>query len=251
MSEERRSRDDLPEQQRLFVAAKVSMATVGELAAATETLARRAQLAGLRVRWVAPASYHVTLKFLGWARPDTVTALRDALARAVVGVPPFSFRTERLGAFPSLEKASVLWAGIDDRSGSLGRLAQAIDREMAELGFEAERRRFHAHVTLGRLREPSNVSEVVLPLAEQVFSETRTAEVFLLESEMKSTGSEYRSVVKIALETAAEAAKRQTATVQRPSFDASSTSSGAPDGPRSSTGSGSSDAGSGTDDGWG
>jgi RNA 2',3'-cyclic 3'-phosphodiesterase len=235
------------DQKRLFVGVKVSMATVSELAAATETLARRAQLAGLRVRWVAPASHHVTLKFLGWTRPDTVTALADALGKAVAGVPPFSFRTQRLGGFPSLDKASVLWAGIEDRSGSLTRLAEAIDREVAELGFEPERRRFHAHVTLGRLREPSNVSEVVLPLAEQVFSETRASEVFLFESEMKSNGSEYRSLLKIALETPAEAAKRQTATVQRPSFDASNTA----DGPRSSDGSSGSDAGSGTDDGWG
>ena len=229
----------MSEGQRLFVGVKVSMAVVGDLSGAVETLARRAQQGGVRVRWVAPASYHVTLKFLGWARPDTVEAIDDALRRAVAAVPPFAFRTERLGAFPTVERATVVWAGIDDRSGSLVRLAQAIDREVAVLGFEPEKRRFHPHVTLGRLRDPADVSQVLLPLSEQVFSETRASEVHLFESVMKSTGSEYATVAKIGLETASEAAKRQTATVQRPSFDAS-------------TGSGSQAASDvGSDDGWG
>jgi 2'-5' RNA ligase len=224
---------------RLFVGAKVSMATVGDLSAAAETLARRAQQGGVRVTWVAPASYHVTLKFLGWTRPDTAEAIGDALQRAVVGIPPFAFRTERLGAFPSVERASVIWAGIDDRSGSLTRLAQAIEREVEALGFQPERRRFHAHVTLGRLRDPGDVGQVLLPLSEQVFSETRASEVHLFESVMKSTGSEYTAIAKIALETASEAAKRQTANVQRPSFDASQ-------------GTGSQAASEvGSDDGWG
>jgi RNA 2',3'-cyclic 3'-phosphodiesterase len=227
--------------QRLFVGVKVSMSVVGDLSSAVETLARRAQLGGLRVRWVAPASYHVTLKFLGWTRPETVSALEDGLGRAVAGIPPFAFRTERLGAFPSPERATVVWAGIDDRSGALVKLAEAVDREMAQLGFEPEKRRFHPHVTLGRLRDPGDVSQVLLPLSEQVFSETRAAEVHLFESQMKSKGSEYATIAKIALETASDAAKRQTATVQRPSFD---TSKGPGD--RAS-----SDVGSGTDDGWG
>ena len=225
--------------QRLFVGVKVSMATVGDLSAAAETLARRAQQGGVRVKWVAPASYHVTLKFLGWTRPETAEAIGDALQRAVVDIPPFGFRTERLGAFPSVERATVVWAGVDDRSGNLARLAQAIDREVAALGFEPERRRFHAHVTLGRLRDPSDVGQVLLPLSEQVFSETRASEVHLFESVTKSTGSEYATVTKIALETPSEAAKRQTATVQRPSFDASQ-------------GTGSQAASEvGSDDGWG
>jgi len=211
----------MAENLRLFVGARVSMAVVADLSGAAETLARRAQQSNLRVRWVAPATYHVTLKFLGWARPDAVGAIGDALRRACTGVAPFSFRTERLGAFPSPERATVVWAGVDDRGGHLTRLAEAIDKETAALGFDRERRRFHAHVTLGRVREPSDVSQALLPLSEQVFSETKVAEVVLFESIMKSSGSEYSAVLRIPLETAAEAARRQTAALQRPSFDAS------------------------------
>ncbi len=208
---------------RLFVGARVSMATIGELSGTAEMLARRAQQAGVRVKWVEPATYHVTLKFIGWARREAAAAIGDALARAVPesGVAPFSFRTARLGAFPTPEKASVVWAGVDDRSGGLGRLAAAIDRELEAVGVGRDKRAFHAHVTLGRLRDPASVAQVILPFSEQVFSETSLTEVVLFESRTKSTGSEYSPIAKIALFRPENAEKRQSRDVEPSPLDAS------------------------------
>jgi 2'-5' RNA ligase len=208
---------------RLFVGARVAMATVGELGGTAEMLARRAQQAGLRVKWVAPASYHVTLKFIGWVRRDAAEAIGDAVVRAVAGsaIAPFAFRTQRLGAFPTAEKASVVWAGIEDRTGGLGKLAAAIDRELEALGIARDKRAFHAHVTLGRLRDPADVSQVLLPFAEQVFSETRLTEVVLFESRTKSTGSEYSPIVRAPLFRAENEPKRQSRDVEPTQFDAS------------------------------
>jgi 2'-5' RNA ligase len=205
---------------RLFVGARVSMATVGELSGTAEMLARRAQQAGVRVKWVAPATYHVTLKFIGWARHEAAQAIGDALVKAVVE-PPFSFRTARLGAFPTTEKASVVWAGVDDKTGGLGRLAASIDRELEAVGVAREKRAFHAHVTLGRLRDPASVAQVILPFSEQVFSETSLTEVVLLESRTKSTGSEYSPIAKIALSRPENAEKRQSRDVEPSPLDAS------------------------------
>src|SRR5690242_3040322 len=116
---------------RLFVGVRISVATANALAACAETLARRARDAGIDVRWVSPANYHVTLKFLGWARASTIGAIRDGLGIAVCeaasalaargGGRP-AFRTVRLGAFASLDKANVVWAGVED-GGALGELA--------------------------------------------------------------------------------------------------------------------------------
>ena len=208
---------------RLFVGARVSMATIGELGGTAEMLARRAQQAGLRVSWVAPATYHVTLKFIGWVRREAATAIADALPRAVAAakVAPFSFRTQRLGAFPTAEKASVVWAGIEDRSGGLAALAAAIDRELEAIGVARDKRAFHAHVTLGRLRDPASVSQVILPFAEQVFSETSLAEVILFESRTKSKGSEYFPIAKIGLSRPENAEKHQTHPIEPSPFDAS------------------------------
>src|SRR5260221_7508550 len=94
---------------RLFFGVRVSVATANSLARCAETLARRAKDAKLDIRWVAPTSYHVTLKFLGWTHDDAIGSVRDRVAAAIAGVQPFKFRTSRLGAFASLDKASVVW----------------------------------------------------------------------------------------------------------------------------------------------
>lgn len=213
-------RKDTPREpgRRLFVGIRVSVSTANNLAHAAETLARRARDAGVDVRWVAPTNYHVTLKFLGWTREAAIGAVCDALDAAAVGTPRMTLRTTRLGAFPSLDKANVLWAGVEEQSGALAALAARIDAACAALGFRAEHRGFHAHVTLGRARETRALRDVVLPVSEQMFGDTRVDAATLFESETKSTGSVYREVHRIIFKTApntgSEASERQTPAVQ-------------------------------------
>ncbi len=202
---------------RLFIGVPVSLRTLDALAGATETLARRAQNARLPVRWLAPASYHVTLKFLGWCRPDTVDAVVDEARRVAGAIEPFRFATARLGAFPSAAKATIVWAGIEDAAGRLVALADKVEHAMVGLGFSRESRRFHPHVTLGRLREPADVADVLLPMSEQAFSETRVENLIVYESRTISNGSEYSAVAEIPLGAAHLPPKRQTTGLERAS----------------------------------
>jgi 2'-5' RNA ligase len=208
---------------RLFVGVRISVAASNALAGCAETLARRARDAGVDLRWVPPINYHVTLAFLGWTGVEAIGPVCDALAAAIAGETRTTFRTTRLGAFPSLDHASVLWAGIEDGA-ALTRLARPIGAAMAGLGFEPrgierDRRSFHPHVTVARLRTPRAIREIVLPMAEQMFGDTRIDAVTLFESEMKSSGSVYREVQKIAFDravrTPSEPSKRQTDALER------------------------------------
>jgi 2'-5' RNA ligase len=205
-------REERPPGKRLFIGVRVSVQTANALASAAETLQRRTKDAGIDVKWVAPVNYHATLKFLGWTREDAIGAVRDALDKALVGAKPLKFRTARLGAFPSLEKASVLWAGVD--GGALDELAARVEQAMTGIGYAAETRAFHAHVTLGRLRETRPVKDVVLPLSEQMFSDTRIDGVSLFESETKSSGSVYRELHRIGFKEPKTDEKRQTGAVE-------------------------------------
>ena len=81
-------------------------------------------------RWIDPAAWHVTLKFLGATAPHLVERVRGTIAGAVAAVMPFEARLDGLGTFPPRGRSRVLWAGIEDRSGRLAALAQeAVHRD--------------------------------------------------------------------------------------------------------------------------
>ena len=205
--------------QRLFVGVKVSLATVNALSGAVEALARRATTAGVRVRWLAPATYHVTLRFLGWTRPEAIEALRDRLREVAAAHKPFELVTRRLGAFPRPGAARVVWAGVEDGSGQLAALASAMEAMAVDLGYRAEARAFQPHVTLGRLADPADVANALLPLAEQDFSRSRVDAAILFDSVTKSKGFEYEAIVAARLEGHSKPQKRQTDTLKRPAYD--------------------------------
>ena len=185
-----------PEGKRLFVGVRVSTAASNALGKAVELLARRARDAGVEIKWVSPVNYHLTLKFLGWTRIETIRAIEDALVAAASGTPRITFRTSRLGGFPSLDKATVLWAGVED-GGEINKLGARIESAMTGIGYAAETRPFHPHVTVARMRETRLLKEVVLPVAEQMFGDTRIEAVTLFESETKSSGSVYTEISRI------------------------------------------------------
>lgn len=212
---------------RLFVGARVSIATANNLSQAVETIARRARDGGADVRWVSPANYHVTLKFLGWTRSEAIDAIRDALVAVCATARPFSLTTARLGAFPSLDKASTVWAGVE--CPELAALATTIEAAMEALGFARDRRSFSPHVTLGRLRESRPLKEAVLPVAEQMFGDTRIDSITLFESETKSAGSVYRELARIGFPTTPDTAERQTRALSLGAPTASSDSRGGRD----------------------
>jgi 2'-5' RNA ligase len=201
---------EAPDRIRLFLGVEISLAAVRELAVVAESLRRKARAAGLPVRWVAPEGYHVTLKFLGWTRPEAVGAIADVLAGPIAAVGEFSITGRGQGAFPRADRARVLWAGIDDPAAGLARLAEIVETTLEPVGFAREPRDFHAHVTLGRIRQSGDVQELLGGASEKMFRESRVTAVTLFESVLKSGGSEYHAQARFGLREAALAAKRQT-----------------------------------------
>jgi 2'-5' RNA ligase len=102
-----------------------------------------------------------------------------------------------IGAFPSMRKPAVVWAGIlpDPR---LELLHHDIEEACAALGFELDGRPFRPHVTLGRVRrggrppDASALAEVggnVRPRAEFMVES-----VDLMLSKQEVSGSSYEAL---------------------------------------------------------
>jgi 2'-5' RNA ligase len=104
------------------------------------------------MRWSDPEQFHLTLRFIGEVGQGTFYEIGEALAG--VSHPPFELALKGLGQFPPRGAPHTLWVGIEDPSGALATLRRRIERRLADVGLEPERRKFAPHVTLGRFRSP-------------------------------------------------------------------------------------------------
>lgn len=104
----------------------------------------------LPVRWIDPDHFHVTLKFLGEVRREKVEAVTEALERVASSTKAFSTEVAGFGAFPTIRRPRVIWLGVG-ATPELRCLKQDLEWALGEVGFDAETRAFHPHVTLGRV----------------------------------------------------------------------------------------------------
>lgn len=104
------------------------------------------------IRWSAPDQLHLTLRFIGEVPHEVFYEIGAALGEIVLR--PFEIRLKGLGLFPPRGAPHTVWVGVEDESGGLAQLKRRIDRAIDSVGVLPERRKFQAHVTLGRFRDP-------------------------------------------------------------------------------------------------
>jgi 2'-5' RNA ligase len=114
----------------------------------------RQELAGLRrglpdARWVAEDNYHITLRFIGGVTGATAEDVDDALMG--VEAPAFTFHLKGVGHFGPLQKARMLWAGVEENP-MLVHLRNKIESALVRIGLPPEDRKFVPHVTLARIK---------------------------------------------------------------------------------------------------
>jgi 2'-5' RNA ligase len=150
------------------------------------------------VRWIPVENLHLTLKFLGSIDPDQVPRLLSGAAAKLAGEEPFEVELGGLGAFPNARKARVLWLGVSRGAAQLARLARKLDAAARRIGVSRERRAFHAHLTLGRMRQPGG--GVALERARAPEGRPfQVEEVVLFESRLAPTGATYVPLARLPL----------------------------------------------------
>ena len=99
--------------------------------------------------WVPPHQYHLTLRFLGNVEDYLFDNIRHALEE--VRAESFYFDLKSVGHFPLRGNPEVLWAGVAAND-PLTRLRNRVESALSRAGVESEGRKFHPHVTLGRVK---------------------------------------------------------------------------------------------------
>jgi 2'-5' RNA ligase len=150
------------------------------------------------LRWVDPAGIHLTLAFLGALTNEQLVAAMQAAELAARTVPPFDYRLSHLGVFGSPRQPRVIWIGIDEPTGTLVQLHQALNQELEQRGFEVDKRPFSPHLTLSRIKAPLKSDEQRrlqrLISARNLISSSPTYHVrdlSVMKSELSRTGATY------------------------------------------------------------
>ena len=184
---------------RVFVAAPLAP-SVNEEMTKVQALLRAA---GGDVRWVRPRNFHLTFRFLGSLAQPRVGRLLSTLRDAMRQTPRVYVHVRGLGAFPSLDRPRVVWAGVTGRG--LSELAATLAAALTEAGFPAPRTAgpaFHPHVTLGRVRSRRGWQSV-LPCVQRHlrhdFGDSTIDAVSLYRSDLQPDGAVYTTLGTAAL----------------------------------------------------
>ncbi|MBN2072014.1 MAG: RNA 2',3'-cyclic phosphodiesterase [Candidatus Krumholzibacteriota bacterium] len=175
---------------RVFYAVRISNDVKEMVTAAIE----RSSLSGVPWRWIDPASYHLTIRFIGETDERMIAALGRAGRAAAADCSPFTVRFGSLGGFPDLARPRVLFFNVEEGGQELSGLASNVEREIEYLGFERDKRPFRSHLTLARVKRPiderirrglSSVEKLPAD-AEQIVSR-----LLLMRSHLAKTGAIY------------------------------------------------------------
>jgi len=101
------------------------------------------------VSWVDEAQLHLSLRFIGEVPPDDCTRIRECLLKVLQ--PSFQVILSGVGTFPHSRNPRVVWVGVARNEG-LVQLRNKIEYQLNSIGIPGEKRRFHPHITLGRVK---------------------------------------------------------------------------------------------------
>ena len=158
---------------------------------------------GVDLRYVRPQGIHLTLKFLGNIEEESILPIFEVMQRICEGQQHLDVYLQGVGAFPSSRNPRVVWAGLEGDLVPLYTMQQQLEQGLIPLGFEPEKRRFQAHLTLGRMRKsskPPNISALLDDLQLETQHHFTLDELILYRSELLPGGAVYEGMKSVRIE---------------------------------------------------
>jgi 2'-5' RNA ligase len=149
---------------------------------------------GDRIKWEPKNKLHLTLKFLG----DVDYSMNDKIIKKVSEIAgnygKIESELDRFGMFYRKRKPAILWVGIKNNE-KIKTLQKDIEEGMHELGFPKEKREFHAHITLLRVKGREDIEKLKkLEKYELEPISFMSDKISLIKSELTQKGSIYSTV---------------------------------------------------------
>ncbi|UCE40023.1 MAG: RNA 2',3'-cyclic phosphodiesterase [Candidatus Aminicenantes bacterium] len=166
-------------------------------------LIQKLDLGGKNVRWVKPQGMHLTLKFFGEVSEDRTAEIKSVLESIAKDYSRFSLSLKGTGTFPQgAQIPRVIWIGIE-KNEALQEIQARVENEFHKIRFPKEKRKYHPHLTLGRVKGPQNLETIMETLAihkEIEFGKMTVNKMTLFKSTLKPSGAEYTILSEFFLE---------------------------------------------------
>jgi 2'-5' RNA ligase len=140
---------------RLFIALHFPESIKSSLGELIDDLKPRGQ----GIKWVESKNIHLTLKFIGDFPEKKIGRIGEVLETVLNGRAKFEGRVARCGGFPNLRNPRVLWVGLDGADPAI-EIAKELNHRLIPIGIKSEKRGLSPHLTLGRIKKRSDLSEL-------------------------------------------------------------------------------------------
>jgi len=189
------------EQARLFWAVNLPV----ELKTKLASLRSPMQGVSTDVKWVEQQNLHLTVKFMGDVERTKINDSVRAVKLAVAGSGPISLELHGTGFFPHARQPRVLWVGVRGEVDKFRRLHQLVEKSLTVLGFPPDSKGFSPHLTVGRVRSPKGIGELVRKLETAAhestcFGRLDVTTIELMESKLTRKGPVYSVVAGVPLQ---------------------------------------------------
>ncbi len=146
------------------------------------------------VKPVVTENLHITIQFLGDTSKEKTEKILQHLDDLTT-LKVINFTAKGLGAFPNIERAFVLWCGIEIDVSQLLHVKRAVEKITSLFGFVPDNKKFHPHITLGRIRKNKKLDSVVVDYfkrnSDTMFGKSFFSELVLYKSELTKNGPLY------------------------------------------------------------
>jgi len=150
----------------------------------------------IKISISSPENYHLTLHFFGDLTSEQITQVENKLS--TISFNPFSFLLSDPGSFPKnkLSQTRVLFINIREGSEKIVDLTNRIRNELELLGFKIEKRPYHPHLTIARIRYGKSRKFITQNWLNTSFDEmqVQVGDLELIESKLTSKGSKYTTI---------------------------------------------------------
>lgn len=150
----------------------------------------------INLRWTKEENLHFTLVFIGWIHEEKIETIKKSIEKAVQNFSPFLLKLDKIVLGPDEKRARMIWA-VGETTFELKELRKKLAFELRNNNiFFENSHSLKLHITLARAKGKELRGVKIDEKIDLIF---QAEKIFLMESELKPEGAEYRILAEFKL----------------------------------------------------